>query len=149
MHAALDEALPDGLDVVEVVEAPGGGLGRPAAGQPVAGSGSRLPVADAAAGGRGVPRAEGGARPADDQEGAARLRLPRRGALAAASRRRRRAAALDLVLRHLEPAVRPDDVLAGLAAWAGSSWSAYPLLTRLAQGPSTRTTGEIGDPLRP
>ena len=26
IHAALDEALPDGLDVVEVVESPGGGL---------------------------------------------------------------------------------------------------------------------------
>src|ERR1044072_281442 len=27
VHAALDEAMPDGLDVVEVVESPGGGLG--------------------------------------------------------------------------------------------------------------------------
>ena len=26
VHAALDEALPDGLDVVEVVESPGGGV---------------------------------------------------------------------------------------------------------------------------
>src|SRR3954451_9058110 len=26
VHAALDDALPDGLDVVEVVESPGGGL---------------------------------------------------------------------------------------------------------------------------
>ena len=26
VHAALDEAMPDGLDVVEVVESPGGGL---------------------------------------------------------------------------------------------------------------------------
>ena len=34
---------------------------------------------------------------------------------------------LDLVLRHLEPAVRPDDVLSGLTVGrAGSSWSAYP-----------------------
>ena len=36
MHAALDEALPDGLDVLEVVESPGGSLGRPARGQPLA-----------------------------------------------------------------------------------------------------------------
>ena len=36
VHAALDEALPDGLDVVEVVVVAGRWLRRPAAGQPVA-----------------------------------------------------------------------------------------------------------------
>ena len=56
---------------------------------------------------------------------------------------------LDLVLRHLEPAVRPDDVLAGLAAVAGLELVGVPLLTRLAQGPLDPATGEIGDPLRP
>jgi hypothetical protein len=58
-------------------------------------------------------------------------------------------ATLDLVLRHLEPAVRPDDVLSGLRSVAGLEPAGVPLLTRLAQGPLDSGTGEIGDPLRP
>ena len=58
-------------------------------------------------------------------------------------------ARLDLMLRHLEPAVRPDDVLAGLAAVGGLELVGVPRLTRLAQGPYDEATGEIGDPLRP
>ena len=50
--------------------------------------------------------------------------------------------------RHLEPAVRPDDVLTGLGAVAGLELVGVPLLTRLAQGPLDEETGEIGDPLR-
>jgi len=55
------------------------------------------------------------------------------------------------VLRHTVPAVRPDDVLAGLALVAGEDPAAgdapVPLLTRLQQGPLDEATGEIGDPL--
>ena len=58
-------------------------------------------------------------------------------------------AVLDLVLRHLEPAVRPDDVLSGLTSLHGLDLVGVPLLTRLAQGPLDPDTGEIGDPLRP
>ena len=36
VHAMLDEALPPGLDVLEVVESPGRVAGRPARGQPLA-----------------------------------------------------------------------------------------------------------------
>ena len=56
---------------------------------------------------------------------------------------------LDLLLRHVEPMVRPDDVLRGLAAVAGLELVGVPLLTRLAQGPLDPDTGELGDPLRP
>ena len=56
-------------------------------------------------------------------------------------------ARLDMVLRHAVPAVRPDDVLAGLASVAGLATTGAPLLTRLAQGPLDEATGEIGDPL--
>jgi hypothetical protein len=56
-------------------------------------------------------------------------------------------ARLDLVLRHAVPAVRPDDVLAGLAAVALFETDGAPLLTRLAQGPLDPTTGTVGDPL--
>ena len=54
------------------------------------------------------------------------VRQPGRRARArAVTPRTTRAPRLDLVvLRHTVPAVRPDDVLAGLAPWAGSSWPA-------------------------
>ena len=55
---------------------------------------------------------------------------------------------MDLVLRHAVPAVRPDDVLRGLAEVADLAPSGAPLLTRLAQGPLDPETGQIGDPLR-
>ena len=54
---------------------------------------------------------------------------------------------LDLVLEHATPAVRPDDVLTGLREVAGLAAPPTALLTRLAQGPLDRETGEIGDPL--
>ena len=58
-----------------------------------------------------------------------------------------RGAGLELVLRHTVPAVRPDDVLSGLAAVAGLEVGQAPLLTRLAQGPLDEQTGSVGDPL--
>ncbi|MBM9459281.1 DUF2344 domain-containing protein [Nocardioides sp. zg-536] len=57
--------------------------------------------------------------------------------------------ALDLVLEHTVPAVRPDDVLTGLRATAGLEAPATMLLTRVSQGVLDRETGEIGDPLSP
>ena len=150
--AALAEALPDGLDVVTVVESPGGSLA-----DRLTASRWTVQVPGVAGPGRprcGLPRRRRGDRGADDEEGPAQLRLPRGRRLAAADTRRgrRRAdAELDLVLRHTVPAVRPDDVLAGLALVAGEDPAAgdapVPLLTRLQQGPLDETTGEIGDPL--
>jgi hypothetical protein len=54
---------------------------------------------------------------------------------------------LEVVLRHAEPAVRPDDVLSGLGQVAGLTPVAAPLLTRLSQGPYDPADGSIGDPL--
>ncbi len=55
---------------------------------------------------------------------------------------------LDLVLRHATtPAVRPDDVLRGLAQTSGLEMGSAPLLTRQAQGPLDPGTGTVGDPL--
>ena len=51
------------------------------------------------------------------------------------------------VLRHTVPAVRPDDVLAGLREAGGLEEPGAPLVTRLQQGPLEEATGEIGDPL--
>ena len=54
---------------------------------------------------------------------------------------------LDLVLEHTVPAVRPDDVLTGLREVAGLATPGTALLTRLAQGPLDRESGTVGDPL--
>jgi len=54
---------------------------------------------------------------------------------------------LTVVLRHAVPAVRPDDVLTGLRQVGGLEDAGAPLVTRLAQGPFDEATGTIGDPL--
>ncbi|MFD0806804.1 TIGR03936 family radical SAM-associated protein [Nocardioides caeni] len=56
-------------------------------------------------------------------------------------------AALDLLLAHTVPAVRPDDVLTGLRETGALATPATALLTRAAQGVLDRDTGTIGDPL--
>lgn len=55
--------------------------------------------------------------------------------------------ALELLLEHGMPAVRPDDVLTGLREVGGLPASATALLTRLSQGPLDRDAAVIGDPL--
>ena len=55
-------------------------------------------------------------------------------------------AILDLVVRQVTPAVRPDDVLSGLRVVAGLEPPVPPRATRLAQGTLT-AHGEIVDPL--
>lgn len=58
-----------------------------------------------------------------------------------------RCAILDLVVRQVTPAVRPDDVLSGLTLVADLEPPVPPRVTRLAQGPLTETGG-IADPLQ-
>jgi radical SAM-linked protein len=53
---------------------------------------------------------------------------------------------LDLVVRHVTPAVRPDDVLAALRELADLSPPSPPVATRLAQGLLT-DDGRLADPL--
>ena len=147
VHAALDEALPDGLDVVEVVESPGGGVAdRLEASHWV--MDLDLPDADCAAAVAAFLAAESvpvermtkkGLREFDCRAAVVTLTV----APAAAAGRR-----MDLVLRHAVPAVRPDDVIRGLAEVGGLAPPGAPLLTRLAQGPLDEETGTIGDPLR-
>lgn len=57
-------------------------------------------------------------------------------------------AILRIIVRHTTPAVRPDDVLTGLRQVAGLSPPSPPLVTRLAQGPLD-AAGEVADPLTP
>ncbi len=56
-------------------------------------------------------------------------------------------AMMEAVVRQVTPAVRPDDVLAGLRVVAGLEPPVPPRVTRLAQGPLT-PHGDIADPLK-
>jgi radical SAM-linked protein len=61
----------------------------------------------------------------------------------------RACAILRLVVRHLTPAVRPDDVLSGLHATADLAPPVPAAVTRLAQGPLDEESGTVTDPLAP
>jgi radical SAM-linked protein len=58
-------------------------------------------------------------------------------------------AILRLVVRHLTPAVRPDDVLSGLHVTADLAPPVPAAVTRLAQGPLDEESGTVTDPLAP
>jgi radical SAM-linked protein len=144
--AALDEAMPDGLDVVEVVEAPGTALS-----DLLQASHWRITLP--------VPsdRAEAAVSAFLAADEVLVQRMTKKGlrdfdsrgaVLALTTTPDGDGAVLDLVLRHHEPAVRPDDVLSGLGSVGGLELVGVPLLTRLAQGPLDPDTGVIGDPLR-
>lgn len=147
IKALLEEALPDGLDVLEVVESPGGSLADLL-------TASRWLIdttADEAAAGAAVETFL-----ATDEVLVQRMtkkgvrEFNCRAAVASLSVTEQPGGArLDLLLRHVVPAVRPDDVLTGLAAAGGLDAGEAPLLTRLAQGPYDESTGEVGDPLSP
>jgi radical SAM-linked protein len=146
VHALLDEALPPGLDVLEVVESPGGSLADllEASRWRIEVSAERAAVEAAAE--RFLAASEvlvermtkKGMREFDARAAVVSLTVDAAG--------ERTGAVLDVVLRHGTPAVRPDDVLRGLAAAAGLDAGEAPLMTRLAQGPLTAEHG-VGDPL--
>ena len=146
IQAALEEALPDGLDVVEVVESRGGPFAE------LLEASHWLVDVDAPA-----PEAEAAVTAFLATETVLVQRMTKKGlrefdcraaVVSLATAPREAGARLDLVLRHAVPAVRPDDVLSGLASVAGLEAGTAPLLTRVAQGPLDAATGEIGDPLR-
>ena len=136
----LASAMPDGLDIVDVVVSPGGSLA-----DLLTGSRWRLDLGGSPSPGDAVARFL-----ARDQVVVERLTkkgLRSFDCRSAVVALRVLIGALDLVLRHQTPAVRPDDVVAGLVA---EGWQAGPdiLLTRLDQGLLDEDTGEISDPLR-
>jgi radical SAM-linked protein len=141
----LDLALPEGLDVVEVVEATAGGLA-----DRLEASRWQIDVA----------------LPTDEVTGAVDAflaretvgveRMMKKGLRSFDSRAAVRAlevtpydggSRLTVVLRHTVPSVRPDDVLTGLRQVSGLEVPGAPRVTRLAQGPLDEATGWIGDPL--
>ena len=88
---------------------------------------------------------------ADDQVGDAPVRRPAAGAptrrRAGESDDRQPCAILRLVVRHVSPAVRPDDVLTALHVVASLTPPVPPKVTRLAQGPLVQESGVVADPL--
>jgi radical SAM-linked protein len=152
VHADLDEALPDGLDVLEVVTSRGGSLA-----DRLEASHWRLTLAgvsgEAAADAVEQFLATGevlvqrmtkkGLRTFNCRDAVVSL-TSHVGEVSGTE-----CAILDVVLRHGTPSVRPDDILAGLREVAELDAGAAPLHERLAQGPLDPQTGTVGDPLEP
>ncbi len=161
VRVALDEALPEGLDIMEVVEAGPGSLA------------DRLQASDWVIAFRDLDRptlqaavdlllarehaevsrtfktgprtfdvrpaivamaATGGDRVADRVPGAMPGGDPG-------------CAIIRVVVRHTTPAVRPDDILTALRAVADLVPPTSPLVTRLAQGPLMDEEAAVADPL--
>jgi radical SAM-linked protein len=153
LRAAIDAALPDGLDIVEAVPATSGGLA-----ERLEASWWRveLPGVDVDTAERALRALlERDSYPIERVTKAGRRSVDARAAIvragvspgtdgATGSSPR---AILDLVVRQVTPAVRPDDVLAALRGVAGLALDAPPVTVRLAQGPLD-DAGAVGDPLR-
>lgn len=145
VHTLLDEALPEGLDVISVVESAGGSLA------------DRLEASRWRIDLDGAPEVVGAAVAtflAADEILVERMtkkglrEFDARGAvvaLAVTASGRDDRSALDLVLRHGVPSVRPDDVLTALVSVSDVEPGPAPLMTRLAQGPLSED-GTVGDP---
>jgi radical SAM-linked protein len=155
IRAALDESMPDGLDVLDVVISAGGALAERLEASvweiTVTGVDAQraataveqllatdevlvermtkkgLRTFDARAAIVALDAREGDARPAETGS----------------------CAILQVVLRHGTPSVRPDDVLAALREISGAPFGSAALAQRLAQGPLDPGAGTVGDPLQP
>jgi len=137
----LRGTMPDGLDILEVVTSPGGSLADRLTGSRWRIETDAEPEAVAAAVEQFL-----------EQEEVLVERMTKKGlrefdCRSAVITLEADGSALDLVLRHVEPAVRPDDVVTGLRALTGLEPGPAPLLTRLTQGTLDAATGEISDPL--
>jgi radical SAM-linked protein len=146
LAADLDQALPDGLDVLEVVEATPGSLAerlevsRWRIDLPGTDLGDVEPAVGSflAAPSVAVERmTKKGMRSFDSRAAVLSLHAAAYDG----------GTALEVVLRHTVPSVRPDDVLAGLRQVGGLDAPGTPLVTRLEQGPYDAASGAIGDPL--
>jgi radical SAM-linked protein len=164
VRVALDEALPAGLDVLEVVEASGGRsdslADRLQASEWVLAFGDvgREQLQAAVDALLGQARVEvtrtfkTGPKTFDVREAIVAMKadvadalvsgLPQAVPAGASS-----CAIIRLVVRHTTPAVRPDDILTALRAVAGLVPPTSPLVTRLAQGPLNHEVAAVADPL--
>src|SRR4051812_1274713 len=147
LRRALDASLPDGIDILEAVDGPVG------TSLPDRIEASRwaikLPGADPAVGQTAVEAfLAADTIPVERLMKAGMRTLDARAAVVDMRAESGDCAILHLVVRHVTPAVRPDDVLSGLRIAADLVPPVPPEATRYAQGPLTET-GEVGDPLAP
>ncbi|MBV7697621.1 TIGR03936 family radical SAM-associated protein [Streptomyces sp. TRM70350] len=158
LRILLDESLPDGLDIVEAVEARTSGL----ADRLTASVWElRLDGVDMAEAGRAVAAfnaadavevqrlTKNGVRTFDARPAVVSLRTTEEHTSQADRPTDQPCAILRLVVRHVTPAVRPDDVLSGLRAVADLAPPVPAAVTRLAQGLFDEETGTVTDPLAP
>jgi radical SAM-linked protein len=150
VRSALDAALPDGLDVLEVVPA---GTGSLAERIQAAHWHVELPgvapdalhdavLAMLACTELAVERVtKDGRRSVDVRRALVSAKV--RPTVVVGGR-----AILDVVVRQVTPAVRPDDILAALRIVAGLALDAPAVAVRVAQGPLDET-GTVSDPLAP
>jgi radical SAM-linked protein len=142
IQAALDAALPPGLDIIEVVEAPAGALADQLTGSRWQVDLVGIPAADAQAAVdcflaerevRVTRMTKNGLRTFDAREAVVDLEATDGRLL--------------VTMAHGEPLVRPDDVLAGLAAISPAfAPTEVPVLTRISQGRLDRASGNIEEP---
>lgn len=145
VHLALDEALPQGLDVLEVVVSSGGSLA-----ERLEASHWEITLGDVP-----LERAEAAVASFLARDEVTVERMTKKGlrsfncreAVASlAAETRGGVTLLDLVLLQGTPSVRPDDVLEGLRSVAELAPEGAPQQRRLAQGPWDTATGTVGDP---
>jgi radical SAM-linked protein len=151
LRAALDAALPDGLDVLAVTVADGPSLAarieasvwrievpgvRPdelTAALAAFMARDEVPVERLTKDGRRTVDARHAVVSATVSEGDMSRSCPPR-------------AIMDLVVRQETPSVRPDDIMVALRTVAGLALAAPPVAVRLAQGPLD-DAGAVGDPM--
>ncbi|MFE9372440.1 TIGR03936 family radical SAM-associated protein [Streptomyces sp. NPDC006711] len=155
LRALLDESLPTGLDIIDAVEARTSGLADRLTASiwelrldgVTLDEAEKAVAAFLAADSVEVQRkTKNGLRTFDTRGAVAELRALAPGAdrpLGEAC------AILRLVVRHVTPAVRPDDVLSGLHAVADLAPPVAAAVTRLAQGLFDEESGTVTDPLAP
>ena len=144
VQRALDEALPPGLDILDVVvaDAPGSLADRLEA----SAWHVDMPGADADELRAAVASFLAAAEVSVDRMTKRGMRaIDVRGAVVALAPGD---ASIDAIVRSTVPTVRTDDILTGLRAH-GLAWSGTPVATRLRQGPlrGTGRDAEVGDPL--
>ncbi|MEU6989529.1 TIGR03936 family radical SAM-associated protein [Streptomyces sp. NPDC046465] len=161
LRELLDESMPTGLDIVDAVESRTSGLAdrltasvwelrldgvEPATAERAA------ELFTAAEQVEVERRTKNGMRTFDAREAVVSLATVTDGEPITADADRptdKPCAILRLVVRHVTPAVRPDDVLSGLRAVADLAPPVPAAVTRLAQGLFDEETGTVTDPLAP
>ncbi|NJP66348.1 TIGR03936 family radical SAM-associated protein [Streptomyces spiramenti] len=155
LRERLDDSMPPGLDIVDAVEARTSNFAEQLAASAwelrltgvTPADAERATAAFLAAESVEVTReTKKGPRTFDTRAAVASMAVSDGGAVAPDGGP---CAILRLVVRHLTPAVRPDDVLSGLRSTADLAPPVPPGVTRLAQGPLDEETGTVTDPFAP